>query len=368
MSNEVVFSETMIPTISKEKFLSNDKNKNRLIAQIMNRFAISNMHCKQAKEDGDTLIIKTALDMAPNNENVVVIGEDVDLLVILIGLCHHTNVYFLKPGKCKSTQNIYSPISAIDRISAKHILFLHAMSGCDTTSALYNQGKIKFHKILKNNNDLQNEVEVFKNPDVDAECVANAGLLFLESLYRFCGKTQTSLNKLRYKYYINSALKTTANMASLPPTEDAARLHSLRVYHQVQQWLGHEKLPEEWGWKRNKSGLTPITTLQPPAPEIVLKQISCKCKKYCRGNCGCKKAGLYCSLFCLNCDNHCENINVLNDDDDDLECEIEDTIEHELTSESQPNPISDEDRGYKNEVSEEYDLNQPGPSKRAKCS
>jgi hypothetical protein len=78
------------------------------------------------------------------------------------------------------------------------------MSGCDTTSALgcINLGKVKFLKILKNNNDLQNVVEIFKNPCANAEAVTNVGLLFLLFLYGFCGKSLPSLNNLRYRCYI----------------------------------------------------------------------------------------------------------------------------------------------------------------------
>jgi hypothetical protein len=38
--------------------------------------------------------------------------------------------------------------SIIDKTVADHILFLHAFSGCDTTSALFNQGKMKFINVL----------------------------------------------------------------------------------------------------------------------------------------------------------------------------------------------------------------------------
>ncbi len=56
--------------------------------------------------------------MAHNHDNVIIIGEDVDLLVILIGLCNSPNVYFLKLGKRNITQKIYSPMSAVDRTVA----------------------------------------------------------------------------------------------------------------------------------------------------------------------------------------------------------------------------------------------------------
>ena len=127
-------------------------------------------------------------NMSANHDNVVVIGEDMDLLVVLIGLCNVSNVYFMKPGKGKTTQRIYSPLGAIDKIAAKHIFFLHAMSGCDTTSALYSQGKRKYLNILAKSTGLQNIVDIFNNPDAAVDEVIKAGLLFLVHLYGFSGK------------------------------------------------------------------------------------------------------------------------------------------------------------------------------------
>ena len=38
-------------------------------------------------------------------------------------------------------------------------------------------------------------------------------------------------------------------LAAFPPTSAAARHHSLLTYLQVQQWLGRDLPPTEWGWK-----------------------------------------------------------------------------------------------------------------------
>lgn len=307
-SMEVLFNETMAPIVSQDKFLANSKNKSRLISMLMKKFTEAKMVCKQAKEDADTLIIGTAITLAQTHESVVVVGQDVDLPVIMAGLCTSPNVHFLKPGKGKVPQVMYHPQSALDKTVAQHILFLHAMSGCDTTSALFNQGKIKCVNTLQKNPGLIDIIQGFKNPEASQEEIVYAGEQFLIALYGSGRKKDTSLNKVRYRHYITSAYKTTANIASLPPTEAAARQHSLRVFFQVQKWLGHEKIPEEWGWKPSKNGLMPVTTLQPPAPEAILNYISCKCKTGCRGSCGCRKAGLYCSQICLNCEGTCENL------------------------------------------------------------
>lgn len=60
-------------------------------------------YSKQVVEDADILIITTALMMAPSNEHVRVVEEDIDLLVILIGLCSPDikNVFFSETSKRK---------------------------------------------------------------------------------------------------------------------------------------------------------------------------------------------------------------------------------------------------------------------------
>ncbi|KYQ51937.1 hypothetical protein ALC60_08955 [Trachymyrmex zeteki] len=44
---------------------------------------------------------------------------------------------------------------------------------------------------------------------------------------------------------------------------------------------------------------------------------SCRCTKGCRRACGCKKAGSKCSSMCVNCNNSCENAQIVTFDSDD---------------------------------------------------
>lgn len=129
------------------------------------KFDESNIVVTQAVEDADSLIINTAINMSPSHDSVFVVGEDIDLLVLLTGLArHHKNVYFRKPGKGKIVKKIYSPRSLqYGDIVADNILFLHAFSGCDTTPAIFNQGKIKFLKLIKKYESLNEIIQVFKN-------------------------------------------------------------------------------------------------------------------------------------------------------------------------------------------------------------
>ncbi|GBM52224.1 hypothetical protein AVEN_31043-1 [Araneus ventricosus] len=50
----------------------------------------------------------------------------------------------------------------------------------------------------------------------------------------------------------------------------AAHQDSLKVYYQIQHWLGDKKRPGDWGWERTNSELQPVKTLKCPAPNSIL--------------------------------------------------------------------------------------------------
>ncbi|GBM70884.1 hypothetical protein AVEN_28453-1 [Araneus ventricosus] len=124
------------------------------------------------------------------------------------------------------------------------ILFIHAFSGCDTTSALFGHGKTKFCTLLEKNRHLEEKIHVFFNSEAAIDQVAKAGETF--RIYLCGGNPRTSacdLNHLHYTLFIHSASKARSTLARLSPTVDAARFHALRSYLQIQKWLGHEKNP-----------------------------------------------------------------------------------------------------------------------------
>lgn len=256
---------------------------------------------------------------------------------------------------------------------------MHAFSGCDTTSALFYQGKMKFIKVLRKKPYLNEVIEVFKNPNADPEVIAKAGERFIVELYSYSdvkNRKSTSLNNYRYACFTASAYKRKFNIASLPPTEAAARQHSFRTYHQIQQWYGNEHNVEQWGWKKDKNGLIPVTTVEPPAPDSLLKLISCKCKKGCHKACGCRKAGLKCSVVCTNCGGSCDNSQFPSQDSsedeetDTILEQINDEIENEEDRDETDDPIADdaeETSVFDIPISGEDDENTtPGPSTRMK--
>ncbi|GBM35230.1 hypothetical protein AVEN_175832-1 [Araneus ventricosus] len=54
---------------------------------------------KQAEECADYLIMKSTLEIEKRSRCVVVVGEDIDLLVIIAASTNSENIFFLKPGR-----------------------------------------------------------------------------------------------------------------------------------------------------------------------------------------------------------------------------------------------------------------------------
>ncbi|MEX5543925.1 hypothetical protein, partial [Pseudomonas poae] len=73
------------------------------------------------------------------------------------------NVFFLKSVRGKVSHTLYNHHLTADKTQLDHILFLHAISGRDITSALFNQGKLKYFKVLRKNDNLQPLIDAFKD-------------------------------------------------------------------------------------------------------------------------------------------------------------------------------------------------------------
>ncbi|GBO16311.1 hypothetical protein AVEN_111397-1 [Araneus ventricosus] len=181
-SHEIIFNEATCPETSQEQFLANERNK---------------------------------------YDNIFVVGEGIDILVLLTGLAPvKENLYFQKCGKGRTPDVLYSTTSFKYKFS-RMILFIHASSGCDTSSALFSHGKKNC--FLEKKTDTWKKIQVFFNSEATIDQVAKAGETFLIHLYG--GNPRTSacdLNHLRYTLFTQSETKARSTLARLPPTVDAA--------------------------------------------------------------------------------------------------------------------------------------------------
>lgn len=310
------FTETMLFTSTKESFLSNLSNKQNLINLITEKLQNKGCIVVNSLEDADLNIALTAVQQS-SSHTVTVIGEDTDVLILLLYHCYDIKQYDIyyrsdRVGTKKSTttHDIYLYKEVLGRDICKGLLFMHSFTGCDTTSAFY--GVSKTHSFTKFVQDkaLQHISCVFSNKDVDHKTVEEAGENAAIILYN--GNKCNEINKLRCQLLRKKILnaKSFVEPKQLPPTKSSLKYHSYRSYLQTQKWMNIDHLDaEEWGWEKRDSEYLPRTTDNIAAPEHLLKVIRCNCSFDCSTlRCGCRKMGLNCSSFCGPCQvNDCTN-------------------------------------------------------------
>ncbi|GBN63432.1 hypothetical protein AVEN_64191-1 [Araneus ventricosus] len=138
----------MSATMSREKLLSNYRNKQRLINMLCVKIQKEDFVVKQAEEDADYLIIKSAFKIEKGSQCIAV-GE----------------IW------CDIAPNIKD-----------NILSLHAFSGFDTTSACFRPWKKKFINVLYSTK-LQQVVNIFRDENSCPYDINGEGQKILISLY-----------------------------------------------------------------------------------------------------------------------------------------------------------------------------------------
>ena len=148
----------------------------------------------QSKGDADTLIVSAALDLATCNKITIVIADDTDILVLL--LHHNTTVsdILLVSERSSGRYNIGEIISQTHPIILKHILFIHAWGGCDTTSAIFGKGKISILQKLQMSTEIHSLSCTFENCSSSQLEIEQAGLQIF--VINYGGKKDDALNKL----------------------------------------------------------------------------------------------------------------------------------------------------------------------------
>ena len=315
---EVQFTPDMVCTTDKLTFMSNDLNKERLIKLLTEKLREAGCEVIQAPADADVLLVNLAMEKALEQDTALV-GDDSDLLMQLCSRSSNEehDIYFRPEPKanqkCPPTcWNIGTIQAVLGPEVCMHLMFLHTMTGSDTTSRLLGVGKSSALNKLITRPYLREQAALFRSIGAEKKAIIEAGERAIVCLYG--GSPGESLDTLRLQSFHKkvSSSTTAVQPRSLPPTSAAARYHSLRVYHQVQQWQCNDLDPEEWGWMIQNDVLVPIMTDLKPAPQYLLEAIHCGCKTDCSTRrCGCRKYGLECSLACSNCKGlHCKNVTL----------------------------------------------------------
>src|SRR6218665_2542851 len=134
----LLFDEQMKTVSTQASFLANAANKSRLIAMIITKFQHHGISTRQADANADSLIASTGLTVAKSEKTSY---DNWHLLVILVSQAtSEMNVHFC--GTNPPIVHDEAIQNAIGHIKT-YLMTLHAVTGCDTTSALFSHGKKK---------------------------------------------------------------------------------------------------------------------------------------------------------------------------------------------------------------------------------
>ncbi|CAG2245843.1 unnamed protein product [Mytilus edulis] len=200
-SNTITFTRDMPLRVKKETFLLNQSNKQRFVEMLIDTFQEHSIEAIQAKEDADLLIVRTAVEKSTRQE-VVIYGEDTDLLILLCHLAEKNAhcIFFTtdKQSAMKNSKvwNIQKTQQVLGEDVCHQLPFVHAITGCDTTSRLHGIGKPAVLKKIKSDRHLQTQGEVFLMESMGKDDVCKAGEKAL--VYLYGGMSLEGLDILRW--------------------------------------------------------------------------------------------------------------------------------------------------------------------------
>ncbi len=310
----------------KEDLLSNKENKQWIITLLSDHLKSHGCHTEHARTDADLLIIQTAIAAANGTtKSTVLVADDTDILILL---CFHTqptttNIYLhpeplCGPKKAPRCWSIAVLINILGPQVCNNVLFAHVILGCDTISHIYGQRKGDALKLMRTNQVLQVQADVFCDPDSTKTDETVAGEKAIVTIYK--GLLGDILDFLKMQRFLNKVGSSTSHVKpeALPPSSAAAKFHSMPV----KLWMGYgdHMKPEDRGWYEKGGKYMPVLTDKEAAPKELLEVLCCNCKMGCSTkHCSCRRNGLDCSTGCGQCRGVCTNMTNLKDDDRDNE-------------------------------------------------
>jgi hypothetical protein len=127
-----------------------------------------------------------------------VVADDTDIIIML--LYHWTDavgdlIFFQQ--KLQRGWNIKDVNPKIEEIK-EYLLFIHAMSGCDTTSAPFGKGKISMLNLVKKSEELRNISTTMSDVRAEPEDIGKSSIRAFALM--FGGSDSDSLMYLRYDF------------------------------------------------------------------------------------------------------------------------------------------------------------------------
>ena len=204
----------------------------------------------------------------------------------------------------------------------------HALTGCDSTSALQGIGKASAWRVINKDNEFKEQLSHFGEDPVVSNGSRHSSEAFICSLYH--GGRFTKADDVRYFLFCQKNKKS----EELPPTCESLAHHIKRANFQTYIWnkalvaMQNLPSPDGHGWTMEGNSLVPVLMTKEHAPKSIVELTACRCKKSaCTRNCSCKLSNLSCTDACL-CmvDEECQNpmndvVVCVSDDSSDSESE-----------------------------------------------
>ena len=128
---------------------------------------------------------------------------------------------------------VHTIVSNIGKIAAEQLLAVHAVSGCDTTSALFGHSKCSVYKKVVSCSDTLPLTRILGSSSSSQEDVVDAELTLMSLIYDGHGE---KLNRLRFLTYNRLLSTRRPTPERLPLTERAAKFNVLRAHLQTVVW------------------------------------------------------------------------------------------------------------------------------------
>ena len=262
------------------------------------------------QEEADTkmfLCAAFASQLGFNSVHIVTVDSDVAILSLHFQPKLDVDIYLqmatgFHERNYQIRSNYFSP-EVLDALPS-----IHAISGCDSTSAFSGFGKTKMYKAMtKEGTFLKAASRLGTSMEIDEDVLDTLEEMFC-TLYGY--KNDRRINECRYKAILKKKLP---KPEKVPPTQDSLKLHLMRCNYQIYEWRNALDVnhvpndPDGHGWERNENMLKIKWMTANPAPEEILEFTTCSCKKTsCITNrCQCYALNLKCFDLC-EC-NNCKN-------------------------------------------------------------
>ena len=183
----------------REDFLSVSANKQTLIRLVTEELEKKGCSVINAAGDAGVDIVKAAVEES-QKQSTTVIGEDTDLLVLLLFYADpDTRDLYFRSDKSKDIK-VYH-INLIKKVLGSnlcsHMLFIHSFSGCDSTSRIFGLGKkAVFQRLVKGDSIIQTAADSFLLPNQVKHKIDDLGRQVMAVI--FGGNVTDSLASLRY--------------------------------------------------------------------------------------------------------------------------------------------------------------------------